>query len=111
VARRPPFTGVWSGNRKLAAIGVKLASGITTHGLAINVCTDLSWFARVVPCGIDGAEVASLATLGAAGLSPDVVAAALGGALARALGSIVAPPDAALRALLAGTTATTAAAA
>ncbi len=60
VTRRPPFTGVWSGARKLGAIGVKLAGGVTTHGVALNVATDLSWFDRVTPCGIEGAGVASL---------------------------------------------------
>ncbi len=62
--RRPPYTGVWVGNEKLAAIGVKLASGVTTHGAALNVGTDLSWFGEVVPCGIEGAGVASLESLG-----------------------------------------------
>jgi lipoyl(octanoyl) transferase len=62
--RRPPYTGIWVGSEKLAAIGVKLASGVTTHGAALNVTTDLSWFGEVVPCGIAGAGVASLASLG-----------------------------------------------
>ena len=62
--RRPPYTGIWVGNAKLAAIGVKLASGVTTHGAALNVTTDLGWFDHVVPCGIDGAGVASLESLG-----------------------------------------------
>ena len=62
--RRPPYTGVWVGEQKLAAIGVKLASGVTTHGAALNVCTDLGWFVEVIPCGIVGAGVASLETLG-----------------------------------------------
>lgn len=62
--RRPPYTGIWVGEEKLAAIGVKLASGVTTHGAALNVTTDLDWFAQVVPCGIAGAGVASLASLG-----------------------------------------------
>jgi lipoyl(octanoyl) transferase len=62
--RRPPYTGIWVGGEKLAAIGVKLASGVTTHGAALNVSTDLRWFAEVVPCGIPGAGVASLASLG-----------------------------------------------
>jgi lipoyl(octanoyl) transferase len=66
--RRPPYTGIWVGEEKLAAIGVKLASGVTTHGAALNVSTDLDWFAEVIPCGIDGAGVASLATLGVAPL-------------------------------------------
>jgi lipoyl(octanoyl) transferase len=62
--RRPPFTGIWVGEEKLAAIGVKLASGVTTHGAALNVTTDLDWFGEVIPCGISGAGVASLASLG-----------------------------------------------
>jgi lipoyl(octanoyl) transferase len=62
--RRPPYTGIWVGEEKLAAIGVKLASGVTTHGAALNVNTDLGWFGEVIPCGIEGAGVASLASLG-----------------------------------------------
>jgi lipoyl(octanoyl) transferase len=63
-ARRPPYTGIWVGEEKLAAIGVKLAAGVTTHGAALNVTTDLGWFGEVIPCGIPGAGVASLASLG-----------------------------------------------
>jgi lipoyl(octanoyl) transferase len=62
--RRPPYTGIWVGDEKLAAIGVKLASGVTTHGAALNVSTDLDWFAQVIPCGIAGAGVSSLSSLG-----------------------------------------------
>ena len=86
VTRRPPFTGVWSGERKLGAIGVKLAGGVTTHGVALNVSTDLSWFDRIVPCGIDGSRVASLDTLGARGQTPEQVGPVLAGALASAFG-------------------------
>ncbi len=86
VTRRPPWTGVWSGDRKLGAIGVKLAGGVTTHGVALNVATDLSWFDRIVPCGIDGSGVASLETLGAPGHLPEEVAPVLADALATAFG-------------------------
>jgi lipoate-protein ligase B len=86
VTRRPPFTGVWSGQRKLGAIGVKLAAGVTTHGVALNVATDLSWFDRITPCGIDGAGVASLETLGARDHTPTEVAPVLAAALASAFG-------------------------
>ena len=60
VSGRP---GVWVGDAKLAAIGVRVRRGVSTHGLALNVSTDLSWFEAIVPCGIPGAEVISLARL------------------------------------------------
>ncbi|MGZ6372593.1 MAG: lipoyl(octanoyl) transferase LipB [Candidatus Limnocylindria bacterium] len=54
--------GVWvEGRRKLAAIGVRVKRGVTTHGLALNVNTDLRWFAEMIPCGIADREVTSLA--------------------------------------------------
>jgi lipoyl(octanoyl) transferase len=111
VDRRPPYTGVWAGTAKLAAIGVKLARGVTTHGVALNVCTDLSWFERIVPCGIDGASVASLETLGAPGLTPQEVAPRLAAKLAQAFGARGAEADARTQALLAAHTASAAAAA
>jgi len=59
---RPPFTGIWIGDRKIAAIGVAVRRSITFHGLALNVNTDLSYFQRIVPCGLTWAEVTSMAT-------------------------------------------------
>jgi len=57
-------TGVWirdaKGDRKLAAIGIRVAKGVTMHGFALNVNPDLSWFKKIVPCGIPDAEVTSL---------------------------------------------------
>ena len=45
--------GIWvEGERKLAAIGVRVKRGVTTHGLALNVNTDLRWFDEMIPCGI-----------------------------------------------------------
>jgi lipoate-protein ligase B len=102
VTRRPPYTGVWSGERKLGAIGVKLAGGVTTHGVALNVATDLRWFDRVTPCGIEGAGVASFETLGGGGHTPEEVAPALAGALASAFGCRLAdagPLDALIQSL------------
>ena len=61
------LTGVWVGNEKIAAIGVRVsrlggASGgwVTTHGVALNVDVDLAWFERIVPCGISDRGVTSM---------------------------------------------------
>ena len=58
--RRPPCTGIWIGNKKIAAIGVAVRRGVTYHGLALNVSTDLSYFRRIVPCGLAWSEVTSM---------------------------------------------------
>ena len=56
------YPGIWvDGQRKLAAIGVRVKRGVTTHGLALNVNTDLRWFDEMIPCGIPGKGVTSLA--------------------------------------------------
>ncbi|XP_060091340.1 putative lipoyltransferase 2, mitochondrial [Heteronotia binoei] len=59
-ARPPPHTGLWLGDSKLCAIGVHCGQHITSHGLALNCCTDLSWFDHIVPCGLEGTGVTSL---------------------------------------------------
>ena len=59
--RRPPYTGIWIGNKKIAAIGLAVRRSITYHGLALNVNTDLSYFSRIVPCGLSWADVTSIA--------------------------------------------------
>ena len=55
------ITGVWVGDSKIAAIGVKISRGVAFHGLAINVNTDLSYFSHIVPCGIPDLQVTSIA--------------------------------------------------
>lgn len=60
-AAREGLTGVWTERGKLAAIGVRVSSGwITSHGLALNVQSDLSYFETIVPCGIPEARPTSL---------------------------------------------------
>ncbi|KAF2317643.1 hypothetical protein GH714_039469 [Hevea brasiliensis] len=53
-------TGVWVADRKIGAIGVRISSGITSHGLAFNIDPDLSYFKHIVPCGIVDKEVTAL---------------------------------------------------
>lgn len=53
-------TGVWVGQRKIGAIGVRIQYGITSHGLAFNTDPDLNYFKHIVPCGIADKEVTSL---------------------------------------------------
>src|SRR5918994_3396452 len=57
-------TGVWSGVRKVCAIGVRLMRmRVSLHGFALNCTTDLSWYDAIVPCGLAGEGVASLSQL------------------------------------------------
>jgi lipoate-protein ligase B len=55
--------GVWVDGAKIAAIGVRVSRGVTTHGFALNVNTELSWFDHIVPCGLPGVAVTSMQRL------------------------------------------------
>jgi len=61
--RVPGLTGIWVGDEKLAAIGVRISRWVTSHGFALNVNTDLSQFDLIVPCGITDKGVTSMAHL------------------------------------------------
>ena len=59
--RRDSYTGVWTGGRKIASIGVHVRQWVTWHGFALNVTTDLTPFSLIVPCGIPDVEMTSVA--------------------------------------------------
>ena len=61
--RREGLTGIWSGTAKLAAIGVAVSRWVSYHGFALNVTTDLSRFAMIVPCGLRDESVTSMEVL------------------------------------------------
>ncbi len=85
-------SGVWvcdeNGERKIAAIGIRVASGVTMHGFALNVCPDLNFFGQIVPCGIDDAAVTSMARELAREITVAEVATALEKHLVEALGKV-----------------------
>lgn len=57
------FVGVWTGEEKIASIGVHLSRWITTHGFALNVSTDLSYFTGIIPCGLHQVRMTSIERL------------------------------------------------
>lgn len=72
-ATTSPDTGVWIGNHKICAMGVRCSRYVTTHGLALNCNTDLSWFEHIVPCGLHGKGVTSLSSIFEKNISVDDV--------------------------------------
>jgi lipoate-protein ligase B len=59
-ARKEGYPGVWTDGGKIASIGVAVRGGVTMHGSALNVNTDLSYFSLIIPCGIPGVIVTSM---------------------------------------------------
>ena len=79
-------TGVWVGDAKIAAIGVKISRGVSMHGFALNVSTDTAYFEHLVPCGIPDGPVTSMALELGQPLSVELVASAVALSLGRAIG-------------------------
>ncbi len=67
--RFPPHTGVWVGEEKVAAIGVKVSKWVSIHGVALNCNNDLSPFETIIPCGIKGYGVTSLSKIAGRNIS------------------------------------------
>ncbi len=61
--RQEKLIGVWVNDQKIAAIGVRVQNGVTKHGFALNVNTDLSYYEGIVPCGIENCKVTSMEKL------------------------------------------------
>lgn len=80
------YTGVWVGREKVAAIGVKVSRGVAYHGFALNVRPDLSFFQRIVPCGILDRGVTSIARLLGRDVAVDEVAPVCAASVADMLG-------------------------
>ena len=97
-SRREGLTGVWcsagGAPRKLASIGVRVSRWVASHGLAVNVTTDLGWFSHIVACGIRDSAVTSLEAETGRPLSVDAVADRLAASVADVLDRRLVPaPD------------------
>jgi lipoyl(octanoyl) transferase len=82
--RHQSHRGVWVGRRKIASVGIRISRWVTSHGFALNVDTDLSYFSLLVPCGIRGCRMTSMA----AELGSVVDLADVKRAIARAFSSV-----------------------
>ncbi len=89
--RAPGLTGVWVGDTKLAAIGVRIARWVTSHGFALNVGTNLEHFGLIVPCGLTGKGVTSLDTLTGRSLPMNEVEAAVSASFANVFDREIVP--------------------
>ena len=86
-SRLEGYTGVWVGGEKICAIGIKASRWITMHGFALNVTTDLSYFDRIIPCGIFERGVTSLQEVLGSAPPMETVESAVAGAFAEVFGT------------------------
>ena len=84
--REPGKPGVFAGDAKIAAIGVRVSRGITSHGFALNVDPDLDYFSHIVPCGLPDVPVTSMARELGRGPDMEPVMAKVSEAFGRAFG-------------------------
>jgi lipoyl(octanoyl) transferase len=93
--REARYTGVWTGGRKIASIGVHARDWVTWHGFALNVTTELSFFDLIVPCGIPAVQMTSVARELGRDVAMDDVATLVADAFGQVfgLGPGVAPPE------------------
>lgn len=89
----PGYAGVWVGDEKLCAIGVAVKRGVSMHGFALNVDLDLTPFSWIVPCGLHGKSVTSLARLSPHDVSMDEVKGRTVAHLRDSLGSFLVAPE------------------
>jgi lipoyl(octanoyl) transferase len=93
---RPDLAPTLELESKIAAIGVRISRGISMHGVAVNLSTDLSYFSKIVPCGMPDVVMASVESIGGKAPNTEVVSKQLAESLASVLGSQleVVSPDA-----------------
>jgi lipoate-protein ligase B len=92
-ARGGEETGVWVGDEKIGALGVKIERWVTYHGVALNIDPDLSHFDWIVPCGLHGRKVTSVAAVLGRAADMRAVRASFTAAFADRFGVLLAPSD------------------
>jgi len=86
LGRNPVNSGVWSGDRKVCAIGVRvMRARVTLHGFALNCTTDLSWYRAIVPCGLNDHGVTTLSEVAGRAVTVEEMAPLVAGRMAEAL--------------------------
>lgn len=105
VGRGDDPTGVWAGDRKVCAIGVRVSRGVTLHGFALNCTTDLSWYGAIVPCGLEDRGVTSLTELAGREITVEEALTRVARRLEEVFGVSLIPAPEGVTAALAGKTA------